>query len=310
MPLLSRRVFRLSGSIAICLAIAYGMQFPLPFLAPLFALILGAKPAPPPAGKGLLGLLAVLFLTLGVGLVLTPVLTHYPVPALLMIAIGIYLSTYLAVGKGKLMVGLLLTIGMTLITAAGTVSHALAVTVIQALALAVAVAIMSQWLLYPFFPEDCPAASSKDQSDQLPSLPSANWIAFRSTLIVMPAYILVLTNPAMYLAVIMKTVNLSQQSTILNARDAGRELLGSTLVGGLLAVLFWFALDLVTNLWMFSLWMLLFALYIASKLYRVTPTRFSRDFWQNAGITRLILLGPAVHLCMAGYRILGVVTCP
>jgi hypothetical protein len=46
---------------------------------------------------------------------------------------------------------------------------------------------------------------------------------------------------------------------------------------------------------MFFLWMLLFFLYIASKLYRVLPTRYPPSFWLNTGVTMLILLGPAVQ---------------
>lgn len=58
-----------------------------------------------------------------------------------------------------------------------------------------------------------------------------NWIALRATLIVFPAYLLGLTNPSAYLPIIMKSVSLGQQVSLTDARHAGRELLGSTLVG-------------------------------------------------------------------------------
>ena len=100
---------------------------------------------------------------------------------------------------------------------------------------------------------------------------------------------------AIYLAIIMKAVSLAQQGTLVKAKDAGRELLGSTFLGGCFAVVFWFALDLVTNLWMFSLWMLLFGVYFAAKLYQVFPSRYPGSFWLNTALTMLILLGPAVE---------------
>jgi len=278
---------------AISLAVAYGLQFPLPFLAPLFALILGAKPAPPLGLKGLIGLILIVLITLGTGLLLTPLLIHYALPTILVIALCIYLSTYIAIGKGKMLVGLLLTVGVTLITAAGIVEYALAVVVIQSLALCIALAVLSQWVVYPWFPENEGGQALEDV--QFPSQAQSFWIALRATLIIMPAYLLTLTNPAMYLPVIMKTVNLAQQSSVLNARNAGKELLGSTLMGGMLAILFWCALDLLTNLWMFVLWMLLLGIFIASKLYQVFPSRYSAEYWQNVGVTMLILLGPAVE---------------
>jgi len=293
MPLSTRRVYRLSFTMAISLAVAYGLQFPLPFLAPLFALILGAKPGPPPGLKGLIGLILMVLLTLGTGLLLTPMLIHYALPTILVIALCVYLSTYISIGKGKILVGLLLTVGVTLITAAGIVEYSLAVMVIQSLALCIALAVLSQWVVYPWFPENGGVQAPEDVP--LPSQAQSFWIASRATLIIMPAYLLTLTNPAMYLPVIMKTVNLAQQSSVLNARNAGKELLGSTLLAGVLAIMFWCALDLVTNLWMFSLWMLLFGVFIASKLYQVFPSRYSPEYWQNVGVTMLILLGPAVE---------------
>ena len=64
---------------------------------------------------------------------------------------------------------------------------------------------------------------------------TAAWVALRATLIVMPVFVLALTNPSFYLAAIMKTVALGQQAGETAARSAGTELVGSTLMGALLA---------------------------------------------------------------------------
>jgi len=293
MPVAARRVFRLGLTMALALACGYGLALPLPFLAPLFALFLTAAPAPPMGLKGLAGLILVVLITLGIGLLLIPLLNHYAVSGVLVVAIGLYLGTYLTINLGKGLVGTLLTVGVTLISAAGTVDYLLAVTVIHALVLGIAVAIVCQWILYPWFPEDNVAA--KKAKPSAAGAGQSNWNALRTTLIVLPAYLLVLTNPAAYLAIIMKSVSLGQQSSLVSARDAGRELLGSTFLGGCFAILFWFMLGLVTNLWMFAWWMLLFGVYFASKLYQIIPSRYPASFWQNTAVTMLILLGSAVQ---------------
>ena len=123
----------------------------------------------------------------------------------------------------------------------------------------------------------------------------SNWIALRATLIVLPAYLLALTNPSTYLAIIMKSVSLGQQGSLVSARDAGRELLGSTFLGGCFAILFWFSLGINTNLWMFFLLMLMFGVFFACKIYRLIASRYPASFWQNSAVTMLILLGPAVE---------------
>jgi hypothetical protein len=54
-------------------------------------------------------------------------------------------------------------------------------------------------------------------------------------------------------------------------------------------------LGISTNLWMFFWLMLLFGVYMASKIYQLIPTRYPASFWMNVGMTMLILLGPAVE---------------
>jgi hypothetical protein len=294
MPIGARRVFRLASAMALSLAGAYGLSLPLPYIAPILALMLGLKPAPPLPLKSLVGLVILLLLMLGTGLLVVPLLDHYPFTGFLIVASGVFLANHLSVNMGKGAVGALLTVGLTLLTAAGLVSLALAQVVVQAMVLAVLLAVLSHHLVHPFFPEPAvQAPAGKKPTDDEKT--SGGWIALRATLIVLPAYFLALTNPSLYMPLIMKSVSLGQQGSITDARHAGRELLGSTLMGGLMAILFWMLLDLWTSLWMFSGLMLLFGIVCSSRIYRVHPGRFTPPFWINALITMLILLGPAVQ---------------
>ena len=126
--------------------------------------------------KGLFGLISVVLITLGVGLLLIPLLIHYPASAILMVAVGLYFSNYLTINMGKGLVGALLTVGFTLISAAGLVSYSLAVGVITALVLGIGLAIVCQWMVYPWFPEDVtpvkkakPPANTANMNAQLPT---------------------------------------------------------------------------------------------------------------------------------------------
>jgi hypothetical protein len=51
---------------------------------------------------------------------------------------------------------------------------------------------------------------------------------------------------------------------------------------------------------MFFLWMLLFTLLLARKLYGLSAGRFSPGFWLNSLITLIILLGQSVEDSAAG----------
>lgn len=277
---------------SLSLALAYGMQVELPFIAPIFALFLTAAPKPPMGPKGLAGVVLLVLITTSVGLLLVPLLINYPASAVLIVLLGLYLSNYVGINLGKGPVGTFLTVGITLISAAGLASFALAQTVIEALILGIGLAIVCQWIIYPLFPED---AAEVPKNGPAPAAATSNWIALRATLIVMPVYFVALTNPAMYLPLIMKSVSLGQQSSALDTRNAGRELLGSTFLGGCFAILIWVGLGIATNLWMFFLWVLLFGVYAASKIYGLLRSRFPASFWMNTVVTMLILLGSAVQ---------------
>jgi len=293
----ARRVFRLSAVPAVALVIAYAIPTPLPFIAPLLAFFLSMIPGPPLDIKKLIGLILVVIITMGMGILLIPMLMHFQITALLLVLIGLYLSSYLTVNLNKHLPGTFLAMGITMISAAGTVSYSLSSLIVQALVLGIMIAVLSQTLVYYFFPEDPPRDTlpqEKEKSAEKNAVQS-NWIAIRSTVIVFPAYLLLLSNPLMYMPIAMKSVLLSQQSSTMDTGRAGRELIGSTLLGGLFAVLFWGLLGIWTNVWWFFLWMLLFSLFFSCKIYQLIKTRFPASFWLNTAVTMLILLGPAVE---------------
>src|SRR5262245_55127663 len=110
-PIDARRTLRFGLVVALTLAGAYGSGMPLAFLATVFAVLLTATPMKPPGLTGLLGLTVVVIVTTGTGLLLIPFMNDYPVTAVLIIALGVYGSTVVSIGRGKALVGALLTIG-------------------------------------------------------------------------------------------------------------------------------------------------------------------------------------------------------
>ncbi|GHD08449.1 hypothetical protein GCM10007052_05370 [Halioglobus japonicus] len=290
MNLGTRRVFRLSFNISLALVAGYSMALSFPFMAPLFAFMLAAQPKPPPGVKGLIGLPLAVALCLGIGILITPLLSHYPFVGLLLVLLGLFLANYLTLNMGKGPVGALLTMGLTMITMVGQLGHSLAVLLIQELMIAIAIAIVCQWIVYPFFPEPDEPAPQPPPPEPVES----RWQSARATLIVFPAYLLGLTNPTFYMPIIMKSVTLGQQTELTSVKGAGAELLGSTFMAGALAIVFWMCLKITPNLWMFFLWMLIFSVFIVSRLYGVVASRYPPTYWQNVMVTLLIFIGPAV----------------
>jgi len=300
MPIESRRTFRLALTVTVALVLAYGSGMSVPYFAPLLAFILTVKPAPPmPVGK-LLILAVALAVILGIGLWVAPLVEQYAPVGLSLVALGLFVSSRLSLGGDKAAVGTLLAMGLTLISALGVVSLALAQTLVMMLVAAVVIAVVSQWIVYPFFPESdlnpevLPAA--QDSAEGV----SEDTSALRAVVVIMPAYLFLLINPTGHTPVMMKSIMLAQSPSVIEARQAAMELLGATVLGGFLAVLLWFGLKLSPRLDIFALLILWVGIGLGRKLYVSNSTRFSQQFWIDVSVTMFILIGPAVADSAAG----------
>ena len=293
-----QRALRLACGTALSLALSYGLAVPLPFIAPMLAVIVLAAMSQPLPFKAAIALPLLVMLTSSLGLLLIPLLRHAPLSGVLLVGLGLFVSFRYGQRGGNNLLVTFLVIGLTMISAAGTASFALGLLVIEALAkgllIAVLMVLVSHWL----FPEpaDTPAAPPAPSVDAI----EAGWIALRGTLVVLPAYLLALINPASYMPLIMQSVNIGQQACSVSARRAARELLGSTLLGGLLAILLWTGLSVFVDLWLYILWTLQFSLLVARKLYGLSTTRVSPGFWLNSLTTMLLLLGQSVQDSASG----------
>lgn len=294
----SRRCLRLASGTALCLTISFGLALPVPMVAPVLGVfLLATLNRPMSLGAGL-GLALVVMLTTGIGLLLIPLLRHYPASGVLLVGLCLFLAFRYGLRGGNGLVSTFLVVGLTMISAAGTFDFGLAVTVIEALVKGLLVALMALGIGHWLFPEPAGAGAPSAAAD-LPEEQAAR-IALRAALVVMPAFLLALNDPSAYLPVIMKAATLGRQTCTTSARGAGRELLGSTLLGGVLAILFWAALSLFVHLWMYFLWMLLFGLLVGRRLYRLSPSRYPPGFWVNTLVTLIILLGQSVQDSAAG----------
>lgn len=287
----SRPVIRLTLGVGIALPVAYGMALTLPYIAVLVAVMILSKPGPPMSLLKACIAGGILMLLTGSGLLLVPLLEHYAFAALWLIAAALFTLFYLGIKHANPLLNLLV-VGFTLIPVAGVLEQAAAVAVIQTLAAGVVLGAASAGVAEMFLPDTVqPAMKSAGSTDA----GGARWTALRGMVIVMPVFVLALQNPSLYMAAIMKTAALGQQAGTLGAREAGRELLGSTLMGAMLAGFVWLGMKLWPSLWMFTLWMMLATCWLGMRLYRVRPSKHPPSYWMNALITLLIFLGPAVE---------------
>jgi hypothetical protein len=250
-----------------------------------------------PFAKGIV-VAALVTVMLVAGVLMVPLLRHYAFAGVLLTAVFLYALFFAGARKANPLTTILV-ISFTVIPVAGVADQALSTALGQALGLGLGTGVLVSGISHALFP-DAPRPGGPPPAPAGASPAAAGRSAMQATLVIMPVFMLALTNPAFYLAAIMKTVALGQQSTATNASSAGRELVGSTFVGGLMAAAVWAGLSLRPNLWMLMLWIVAAALWAGARLFRLKPTSVAPTFWLNALITMFILLGPAIEDAAVG----------
>jgi len=293
-----KAVLRLAIGLGLSVLIAYGLALPVPFVVCVLTVLLLSKPGPPiPFLKGaVMGLVIAALLVAGV--LMVPLLENYPVTGVALTGALLY-AVFFAGARSANPLTIFLVIALTFIPVAGVADQALTTVLSVAVGVGLGTGVFVTGASHAFFP-DAPGSAKIATSPAAVSPEAASWSALQATLVVMPVFVLALTNPAFYLPAIMKTVMLGQQAGSTSARSAGRELVGSTLMGAWMATLVWFGLSLRPNLWMLMLWMVAAALWAGAKSFGVKPTSFPPSFWSNALVTMLILLGPAIEDAAVG----------
>ena len=156
-----QRALRLACGVALGTALGFGLALPLPFVTPMLVLLLLAMGNQPLTLKAGLTLALVVSLTCGSGLLLSPLLRHSPLSGVLLVALCLFFSFRFALRGGNGMLSTLQVIGLTMVSAASTVSLTLGQTVVEALIKAVLLTTLCVALSHWLFPEPSglPAAS-------------------------------------------------------------------------------------------------------------------------------------------------------
>jgi hypothetical protein len=287
-----KAVLRLGVGMSLAVAIAWGAGLEAAFMAPVMTLVLLAKPGPPiPLVKGVvLGLVVAALLLAGV--LTVPMLEHYPFIGIALTGALFYWVSYTSARKANPLT-LFMHVALVFIPVAGVADQAATTVLARTTGIALVIGVLASAISHAIF-ADAPGPPKGATAPAGASPEAAGWIALQAWVVVMPVFLLALINPAMFLQCVMKTVGMGHQASATNARTAGRELVGSTLVGAVLAMVVWGGLSLQPNLWMFALWTAAVSLWIGVRLFRVKATSFPPPYWLNALMTMFFVLGPAI----------------
>ena len=218
---------------------------------------------------------------------------------MLLLMLALFWSFYFTAKGGSAVVGTLLTIGIALTTAVGTVSVDILLLLIKGVAFGAVVGILFVWISHWFFPDGLAGpvqAVGKPPAPPKPDLFDARWNAFRSLVIVAPIAVWFLFSSAStsYVPVMIKVAAMGQQASNEATRVAGRSLIMSTLIGGAGAIIGWQVLRIAPSLTLYVLVVALAGLVAGPRIFRGQAMGPDAGTWSYAYLTMIVILAPAV----------------
>jgi hypothetical protein len=301
----NRRVLRLALGTSLSLAFSQAMAWDLSFIAPIFTMFLLATPTPAPSLKMGVGLVVALLVPVLIGsYVLLPFFVHLHSVGILLVALALYFAFYLAARGAPPVVGTLLTIGITLNVAIGSISVDAVSIVTTSVAFGAIAGVVFVWIGHALLP-DPPELRVAEQPKAPPPKPLveiARLRALRSLTVVLPVAVGFLFSPASasYIVVMMKVAAMAQEAETASTKDAGRSLLQSTFWGGFAAIIGWQLLSIWPSLILYTLLVAIAALLYGRRIFEGISLATNGAMWSYALLTAILLLAPAVLDSMGG----------
>ena len=233
-------------------------------------------------------------------MVLLPFLQHARWVGIGLFVLALFYTFYFTARGGSAVIGMLMTVGLTLVAAVGSVSSVVMVEIAKWLTICAVWAMGFVWLAHALIP-DPPSppgpAGTKPPPAARPDLETAHLRAMRSMLIVLPIALIFFFSSAStsYLIVMIKVATMGQQANIDSSRSAGRSMLESTVIGGFGAIVAWQILSIWPSLFIYTLVLLLFALLVGPRDLSGPGTAHPKGaMWSYAYLTMIVVLAPAV----------------
>jgi hypothetical protein len=301
-PLASARILRLAFGTALSLWISQAVGWSISYMAPVLTMFLLALPMPRPKLRFIFVVVMALAVSVYGTFIFLPLLLHQKAAGFLLLSLALFHSFYFTARGGKAVVGTLVTVGLALTVAVGTVSVDALLAVAQGLmfgaAVGTSVAVLSHVLIRDPASDSSTTLQSAAQPEEGITLDNATAAhnALRSLTIVAPIilWFLLSGNSAANMAVMIKVAGMGQEVSKKNTRDAARSLIISTVAGGIAAVIAWQVLSIWPSLTLYVLLIGLAGLIFGQRIFEGDGLRHDAATWSYAFLTLIVVLAPAV----------------
>jgi hypothetical protein len=260
-----------------------------------------AMPMPRPKFKFFAAVVLALVASVYGSFVFLPMLLHQTAAGVLLLALALFHSFYFSARGGAAVVGTLVTIGLAVTVAVGSVSIDALLAMAGGLTVGASVGALIAFLSHLLIPDPLekadhtPAAAAEDTLARIP-LAVARRNAMRSLAIVLPVtlWFLVSVASASNLAVMIKVAAMGQEAANQKAGDAAKSLIKSTLIGGVAAIIGWNVLSIWPSLTLYTLLIALAGLVFGPRIFAGRGLQADGATWSYGFLTMIVVLAPAV----------------
>jgi len=296
----SRRILRLALGTALSMGFSQLINWPMSFIAAVFTMFLLAVPLPAPTFKTGLKFVLAMVIPAYAGMLLVPFLLHARWAGVLLVVLALFGSFYYSAKGGSPIMGVFMSLGVTIVVTVGSVSADIMLLVVNGVAVGAAAGITFVAIAHALLPDLPPPpitkAAEKPPPAAVPSALSARRNALRSLVVVMPLVMIFLfiSSSISYIVVMIKVASMGQQATAQDSRAMGRGQLESTFWGGLGAILAFHIMSIWSSLLIFCLLIGLAGLLYGSRIFKGGGMHPKGGIWSYAYLTMIIVLTPAV----------------
>lgn len=284
----SIRIFRFSIGVTIAVALAYGFNWPLAFLMPIFTSLLLSMPLPMPSLQVGLRNMRYTILAFSLGLIFALFFVQYPFAYILMLGLVLFHLYYYLNRGGSFWLTLMSIIAVLLLPMLANSNAGLAIGFSFGFVISGCLTVIMVWVAYLLVPD--PQHSSYPQAAGFQKVysPVAAQLALKSTLIIFPmASVFIIFNLMDYLLVMIFSALFILKPELSAGKEAGRNSLISTLLGGLCALVFYWLIVAVPEFYFYIILMLLTTLFFAQNIFSENP---KSKYYASAFMALLVLV--------------------
>lgn len=285
---ISVRSLRFAVGVTISVALAYGINWPLAFLFPVLTSVLLSLPLPMPSLEAGLRNMLYTLLAFALGLIFSIFFLKFPIAYLLMLGLVLFHLYYFLNRGGSFWFTLMSIVAVLVLPMLSNTHNGLAYGLSMGFVGSSWLTVLMVWFSHVLVPDPQAAKFPKKPGFQAVYSPIAASKALKSTAVVFPiASLFIVFDLSDYLLVMIFSAIFILKPELSEGREAGRNSLISTLLGGLCAWVFYWLIVAVPEYHFYIVLMLLTTLLFGMNIF---AGKARSKYYGSAFIALLILV--------------------